>query len=247
MQLQIFENADQAAQALARRIASVLRSDPDVVLGLPTGRSPVAAYADLRRMHAAGSVDFSRASTFNLDEFAGIAADHPGSFRRFMEEHLFRGVNVDRDRVHFLDGAAADFDAECERYEAAIDAAGGIGLQILGIGANGHIGFNEPGEALAARTHRVTLHEVTRRENAALFGGDADSVPREALSMGMATILRARRIVLIATGERKADCVERATRGPLTTRLPASFLQTHRDVELFLDHAAAALLTNGRT
>ena len=247
MQLQIFENADQAAQALARRIAAVLRSDPDVVLGLPTGRSPVAAYAELRRMHAAGRVDFSRASTFNLDEFAGIAADHPGSFRRFMEEHLFRGVNVDRDRVHFLDGAAADFDAECERYEAAIDAAGGIGLQILGIGANGHIGFNEPGEALAARTHRVTLHEVTRRENAALFGGDAGSVPREALSMGMATILRARRIVLIATGERKAGCVERATRGPLTTRLPASFLQTHRDVELFLDRAAAALLTNGRT
>ena len=247
MQLQIFENADQAAQALARRIASVLRSDPDVVLGLPTGRSPVAAYAELRRMHAAGSVDFSRASTFNLDEFAGVAADHPGSFRRFMEEHLFRGVNVDRDRVHFLDGAAADLDAECERYEAAIDAAGGIGLQILGIGANGHIGFNEPGEALAARTHRVTLHEVTRRENAALFGGDADSVPREALSMGMATILRARRIVLIATGEHKAGCVERATRGPLTTRLPASFLQTHRDVELFLDRAAAALLTNGRT
>ena len=247
MQLQIFENPDQAAQALARRIASVLRNDPDVVLGLPTGRSPVAAYAELRRMHAAGSVDFSRARTFNLDEFAGVTADHPGSFRRFMEQHLFNGVNVARDRVHFLDGAAADLDAECERYEAAIDAAGGVGLQILGIGSNGHIGFNEPGDALVARTHRVTLHDVTRRENAALFGGNADSVPREALSMGMATILRARRIVLIATGERKARCVEGATRGPLTTRLPASFLQTHRDVELFLDREAAALLTTGRT
>jgi glucosamine-6-phosphate deaminase len=246
VQLQIFENADQAAQALARRIAVVLRDDPEVVLGLPTGRSPVAAYAELRRMHTAGSVDFSRASTFNLDEFAGIGADHPGSFRRFMEEHLFHGVNVDRARVHFLDGAAADLDRECERYEAAIDAAGGIGLQILGIGANGHIGFNEPGDALVARTHRVTLHDVTRRENAALFGGDVGHVPREALSMGMATILRARRIVLIATGERKARCVERATRGPLTTRLPASFLQTHRDVELFLDRGAAALLTPGR-
>jgi glucosamine-6-phosphate deaminase len=246
VQLQIFENADEAAEALARRVAAVLRDDPAVVLGLPTGRSPVAAYAELRRMHAAGGVDFSRASTFNLDEFAGIGADHPGSFRRFMEEHLFHGVNVNRGRVHFLDGAAADLDAECERYEAAIDAAGGIGLQILGIGANGHIGFNEPADALVARTHRVRLHDVTRRENAALFGGHVDSVPREALSMGMATILRARRIVLIATGGRKARCVERATRGPLTTGLPASFLQTHRDVELFLDRAAAALLTSGR-
>ena len=247
MQLQIFESPDEAAQALARRIASALRDDPEAVLGLPTGRSPVAAYAELRRMHASGDLDMSRARTFNLDEFAGIDAAHPGSFRRFMEEHLFGGVNVDRRRVHFLDGAATDLDAECERYEAAIDAAGGIDLQVLGIGANGHIGFNEPGDELAARTHRVRLHDVTRRENAALFGGDADAVPREALSMGMATILRARRIVLIATGKRKARCVERTVRGPLTTRLPASFLQTHRDVELFLDRAAAALLTSGRT
>jgi len=149
--------------------------------------------------------------------------------------------------VHFLNGAAADLDAECERYEAAIDAAGGIDLQLLGLGANGHIGFNEPGEELEARTHRVRLHDVTRRENAALFGDNAGSVPGEALSMGMATILRARRIVLIATGERKARCVERTVRGPLTTRLPASFLQTHRDVELFLDRASASLLTAGRT
>ena len=246
MQLQIFESPDEAAQALARRIAARVRANPEAVLGLPTGRSPVAAYAALRRMHEAGDLDMSRVSTFNLDEFAGIAADHPGSFRRFMEEHLFRGVNVDRRHVHVLDGAAADLDAECERYEAAVDAAGGIDLQVLGIGANGHIGFNEPGDELAARTHRVRLHEVTRRENAALFGGNVDVVPREALSMGMATILRARRIVLIATGERKAGCIERTLRGPLTTRLPASFLQTHRDVELFVDRAAAALLTSDR-
>jgi glucosamine-6-phosphate deaminase len=247
VQLQIFENADGAAQALARRVAAALRANPGLVLGLPTGRSPVAAYAELRRMHAAGEADFSRATTFNLDEFAGIDAEHPGSFRRFMEEHLFQGINIDRGRVHFLNGAAADPDAECERYEAAIDAAGGIDLQLLGIGANGHIGFNEPGDELVARTHRVRLHDVTRRENAALFGDNAGRVPGEALSMGMATILRARRIVLIATGERKAPCVERAVRGPLTTRLPASFLQTHRDVELFLDRASASLLTAGRT
>jgi glucosamine-6-phosphate deaminase len=194
-------------------------------------------------MHACGEVDFSRVRTFNLDEFAGIAADHPGSFRRFMEEHLFRGLNVPASAIHFLDGVAADLDAECDRYEAAIDAAGGIDLQILGIGMNGHIGFNEPGDVLAARTHRVQLHEVTRRDNAALFGGDMDTVPREALSMGMATILKARAVALIATGERKARCVQGMLRGPLTTRLPASFLQTHRTVDVFLDRDAAGLLS----
>jgi glucosamine-6-phosphate deaminase len=209
---------------------------------LPTGRTPIATYTELRRMHAHGEADFSRAQTFNLDEFAGVDGNHPGSFRRYMEEHLFRAVGLGGGRVHFLDGAAADPDAECERYEREIEAAGGIDLQLLGIGANGHIGFNEPGDQLAARTHRVTLHEVTRRENAALFGGDPERVPREALSMGMGTILHARCIVLLATGERKARCVERTVRGPLTTRLPASFLQTHRDVELFLDRAAASML-----
>jgi glucosamine-6-phosphate deaminase len=237
-----FESADEAAVALATCVSNAIRRKPDVVLGLPTGRSPVAAYAVLRRMHAQGEVDFSRVTTFNLDEFAGIDSVHSGSFRRFMDEHLFDGVNIDRRRVHFLDGAAADLDAECERYEQQIEAAGGIDLQIVGIGANGHIGFNEPGDTLEARTHRVTLHEVTRRENAALFGGVQADVPREALSMGMATILRAARIVLIAAGERKARCIERTVRGPLTTRLPASFLQTHRHVELFIDRAAGGLL-----
>jgi glucosamine-6-phosphate deaminase len=233
--LKIHDSAGDAAVALAS-------AKPDIVLGLPTGRSPVAAYEEIGRMYEQGAVDFAAATTFNLDEFAGVAASHPGSFRRFMEEHLFSRVNVDAHRTHFLDGAAPDLDAECARYEEAIAAAGGIDLQVVGIGANGHIGFNEPGDELVSRTHRVTLHEVTRRENAALFGGDPANVPREALSMGMGTILRAACIVLIATGERKARCVERTVRGPLTTRLPASFLQTHRHVELYLDRGAASLL-----
>ena len=166
-----------------------------------------------------------------------------------MDEHLFAPVGMEPSRIHFLNGAADDLDAECARYEAEIDAAGGIDLQLLGIGANGHIGFNEPGDELVARTHRVALHDVTRRDNAALFGGEPAQVPREALSMGMGTILRAAAIVLIATGERKAAACERTVRGPLTTRLPASFLQTHRRVELFLDRAAAAcprLTVDGR-
>ncbi len=242
VELRIFDCAQDASVALARRIAAAIDDRPEIVLGLATGRSPVAAYAELRRMAAAGEVDFSRVTTFNLDEFAGVAATHPGSFRRFMDEHLFDAVAIDRSKMHFLDGVAPDPDAECERYESEIAAAGGVDLQLLGIGANGHIGFNEPGDQLIARTHRVTLHAVTLRDNAALFGGDPRHVPREALSMGMATILRARQLVLIATGERKARCIERSVRGPLTTRLPASFLQTHPHVEIFLDRAAASLL-----
>ena len=193
-------------------------------------------------MSAEGKVDLSAATTFNLDEFVGIDGTHPGSFRRFMEEHLFKHVAIDRSRVHFLNGVAPDLAAECERYEGQIEAAGGIDLQLLGIGSNGHIGFNEPGKELVARTHHVRLHDVTRRENAALFGGDVDRVPREALSMGMATILQARRIILIATGVRKARCIQRTVHGPLTPRLPASFLQMHRDVQLFLDEAAASMV-----
>lgn len=243
MIVRVFPTPDQSARAISEHIAAALQDNPDLVLGLPTGKSPIPAYAELRRMYAAGDVDFGRARTFNLDEFAGVSADHPGSFRRFMDEHLFGHVNLDGSRIHFLNGAADDLDAECERYETEIESAGGIDLQLLGIGSNGHIGFNEPGDELSARTHRVVLHDVTRRDNAALFGGEAGRVPREALSMGMATILKAAAIALIATGERKATCVQRMVRGPLTTRLPASFLQTHRHVELFLDRAAASLLT----
>lgn len=242
MDIRIFDTPEEAAAALARRIAGALRERPATVLALPTGRTPVGTYAELRRLHAAGEADFSEASTFNLDEFAGVAPGDPGSFRAFMEKHLFGAVNVRPERIHFLDGTAADPDQECERYESEIDEAGGIDLQLLGIGANGHIGFNEPGEELVGRTHRVVLAESTRRDNATLFGGDPARVPREALSMGMATILKARGIILLATGERKAQCVERTVHGPLTTRLPASFLQLHRHAELYLDRAAAARL-----
>ena len=242
MDIRIFDTPEEAAAALARRIAAALGERPGTVLALPTGRTPIGTYAELRRLHAAGEADFSHASTFNVDEFAGVAPDDPGSFRTFMENHLFRGVNLRPERIHFLDGTAADLDRECERYESEIDEAGGIDVQLLGIGANGHIGFNEPGEELAGRTHRVALAQSTRRDNAALFGGDPARVPREALSMGMATILKARGIILLATGERKAQCVERTVHGPLTTRLPASFLQLHRHAELYLDRGAASRL-----
>ncbi|CAN5882391.1 glucosamine-6-phosphate deaminase [soil metagenome] len=239
----VFPTAHDVARALARRVAAALRDRPALVLGLPTGRTPLLFYEELVRLHADEDVDFSRATTFNLDEFAGIPADHPGSYRTFMRRFLFDHVNADPARTHFLDGAATDTAAECARYEAAIEAAGGIDLQILGIGTNGHIGFNEPGLELEGRTHRVTLRPETRRSNAALFGGDPARVPSHALSMGMGTILHARQAVLLATGESKARCVERLINGPITTMLPASFLQLHKDAELMLDEAAGQQLS----
>ena len=235
----IFPSAGDVARELGRRVSDAVRDKPDLVLGLPTGRTPLLLYGELVRLHAAGEVDFSRATTFNLDEFLGIPADHPGSYRTFMRRHLFDHINANPARTHFLDGTAADPWRECERYERAIDDAGGIDLQILGIGTNGHIGFNEPAAELEARAHRVTLRPETRRSNAPLFGGDPAQVPAEALSMGMGTILHARKAVLLATGEAKSRCVERVVNGPITTLLPASFLQLHRNAEIFLDGAAA--------
>jgi glucosamine-6-phosphate deaminase len=228
---------------VAQRVADAVAREPALVLGLPTGRTSIGVYEQLRELQATGRVDFARAVTFNLDEFAGIPPSHPGSFRSFMDRHLFAHVNLPPTQIHFLNGVAEDPDAECEWYETAIDAAGGIDLQLLGIGSNGHIGFNEPGEELTARTHRVRLAESTRRDNAILFDGDTARVPREALSMGMGTILKAGGLVLMAIGERKAHCVERALRGPISTHLPASFLQLHGQVELYLDRAAAGRLT----
>jgi glucosamine-6-phosphate deaminase len=237
----VFPDEAAVARALARRIAAAIEANPSIVLGLPTGRTPLALYRELGVLHAGGA-DFSGVTTFNLDEFLGIPPSHPGSYRSFMEQHLFRHVNIPTERHNFLDGGAADPEHECVRYERAIAAAGGIDLQVLGIGTNGHIGFNEPARELQARTHRVTLKPETRRSNAALFGGDPAKVPVEALSMGMASILDARAIVLLATGPAKASCVERVVNGPLTTDLPASFLQLHHDVDLMLDEAAAAEL-----
>jgi glucosamine-6-phosphate deaminase len=230
------------ASLMADRVSAALAANPRLVLGLPTGRTPVGFYAELSSRVERGLVDLSQATTFNLDEFVGIAASHPGSFHTFMETHLFRRVNLSRARIHFLDGQAADAAGECARYEREIAAAGGIDLQILGLGTNGRIGFNEPGRELVARTHRVTLEPETKKDNAGLFGGDPAGVPAEALSMGIATILQARTILLVARGEGKASIVARALTGPVTPELPASFLQLHADTEVIVDEAAASLL-----
>jgi glucosamine-6-phosphate deaminase len=238
MTVRVFEGPAQAAHAVARIIAGTLTRRPASVLGLPTGRTAIPVYDALVRRRPA----FSRARTFNLDEFVGLTPGDPRSFRTFMNHHLFSRVNIPSGHVHFLNGAASDLDAECARFERAVAAAGGIDLLVLGIGVNGHVGFNEPGTSVVARTHRARLTLATRRANAAPFGGRLTRVPREALSMGMGTILAARAIVLIATGRSKARAIERMLAGRVTPALPASFLQLHRDVHLVLDRAAAERL-----
>ncbi len=242
MKVSILKDEAAVARVVAGRVIRLLAATPAAVLGLPTGRTPIQLYARLRAAHAAGRADFSRVTTFNLDEFLGLRADHPASYRAFMETHLFGHVNLWRRRIHFLDGVAPDPVAECARYEAAIARAGGIDLLILGIGANGHIGFNEPAPALIGDSHPARLAPGTRRSNAALFGGRVRSVPPSALSMGVGTILRSRAIVLVATGTGKAEAIRATVEGLVTTRVPASLLQLHGAVDVVVDEAAGSAL-----
>lgn len=240
MTIERFEDEDALSSALATRVLEMIAARPDLVLGLPTGRTPLGLYRELRAR--SDRTDWSRVRTFNLDEFAGLEASHANSYRAFMQAELFDYVTIDPANIGFLNGAAPDLVAECRRYEAAIATAGGIDLQILGIGANGHIGFNEPADGLCAHTHIAELAAESRAANAPRFGGDWRHVPERALSMGMATILNAREVVLIATGEEKADAVRGMVEALITTRLPASILQVHSRVTVMLDRGARRLL-----
>ena len=238
MTIQTFETAAALAGALARRVRAAIEAQPSLVLGLPTGHTPLPFYAALRAETRDHRIDWSGVRTFNLDEFVGLECGAPGSYRHYMQRELFDAVGIPPAHVGFLNGCAPDLDAECARYEREITAAGGIDLMVLGIGANGHIGFNEPAPELEPRTHRVGLLEATRAANRAWFADRLDDVPHEAMSMGMVTILRSRHIVLMATGKTKASAVERTLNGPITTQLPASFLQLHPEVTVMLDRAA---------
>lgn len=232
----------RAASAAASHLLRHLAQQPSLVLGLPTGHTPIPMYRALVRAHRAGRADFSRVTTFNLDEFAGQGPGDPGSYHTFMTAHLFSRVNLRPAHTHVLNGRASDWRREIARYERLIARAGGLDLVVLGIGRNGHLGFNEPADALDARTHRVALRPGTRKANAALFGNRWQDVPTHALSMGIGTILNARCAVLLATGATKARIIARALAGPVTTRVPASLLQTHPNVIVVLDRAAAAEL-----
>lgn len=238
MNIERFDDEDALSAALATRLLEAIIARPSLVLGLPTGRTPLGLYRELRERR----IDWSQVRTFNLDEFAGLDPSHPNSYRAFMQAELFDHVSIDPANIGFLNGAAPDLKGECRRYEDAIETAGGIDLQLLGIGANGHIGFNEPADGLCAHTHIAHLERESREANASRFGGDWTTVPERALSMGMATILGSRAIVLIATGAEKADAVHGLIEGLITTRLPASLLQVHPRVTVMLDHAAAGRL-----
>ena len=243
MKLRICDSVNEVAMATAALVVEQLHRKPASVLGLPTGQTALPIYDALVGLHRAGRADFSRVHTVNLDEFVGLSAMDPGSFGAFMQQHLFRHINVPADHVHFLAGDARDTEQECARFERVIAGLGGIDLQLLGVGRNGHIGFNEPARDLQLRTHRVRLRLDTRRANAGPFGGRVSDVPREALSLGMATILQAASIVLVALGGSKAPAVASAFSGQISTDRPVSFLQLHPHVTVIVDRAAAAKLS----
>ncbi len=238
----IIQPGSQTASVFgARIIASLVRRKPSAVLGLATGSTPLPLYRELIRLHREEGLDFSRVRTFNLDEYLGLAPDHPASYRHFMRENLFQHINAAGANIHIPDGLADDVERACRLYEEEITAAGGIDLQILGIGGDGHIGFNEPGSSLASRTRIKTLSRRTRGDNARFFSSP-DEVPHHVITMGIGTIMETRAVLLLAFGAAKARAVAAAVEGPITASVPASILQMHREAKALLDEPAAAEL-----
>jgi glucosamine-6-phosphate deaminase len=241
MEVIIQPTEEAAAGLVARIVARDLRSNPHLVLGLATGQTMERVYRRLVLLHRDEKLDFSLCSTFNLDEYVGLFPSDQNSYRHYMEEHLFRHVNVDPRNTHLPNGLADNLDEECRKYEALILRFGGIDLQLLGIGKAGHIGFNEPLSALRSRTRVKALNPATIKQNAGLFGGE-DKMPRRAITMGVGTIIEARRCLLLATGKSKAEVIAQAVEGPITSMVTASALQLHPRCTVVVDEAAAASL-----
>lgn len=230
---------DELSQIAAQAIQDYVREHPDGVLGLATGDTPIGTYRELARRHQAGEISLRSVTTFNLDEYYGLPADHPQSYRTYMTEHLFRHVDIDGDRIHIPSGVAADADAHCREYDRKIADAGGIGLQLLGLGGNGHIGFNEPDVELKEGSHLVQLSDETIRANSRNFAS-VDEVPRQAITVGLGAIFRARKIVMLASGKAKAPIAAQLVRSGVTTQIPATLLKLHPDVTVVLDKEAAS-------
>jgi glucosamine-6-phosphate deaminase len=241
MEVIIQPGAREASLLAAQFIAREIRMKPDAVLGLATGSTPVETYRELIRMHREEGLDFSRVRSFNLDEYLGLGAEHPASYRAFMEENLFRHINIRPENTRVPDGLCADVPLHCKAYEEDIRTTGGIDLQILGIGTDGHIGFNEPGSSLASRTRIKTLTPRTRADNARYFDAP-ESVPHHVITMGIGTILDARRILLLGFGAGKSEALSAAIEGPLSPLVPASALHLHPSTHAILDEAAASRL-----
>ena len=241
MEILIRETSEQASLLGAQIVAQLLRRKPRCVLGLATGRTPLRLYGELIRLHQKDRLDLSGVTTFNLDEYVGLPADHPQSYHYYMAENFFRYINVRPTATHVPDGCAPDLRSHCLEYEKAIVDAGGIDLQLLGIGSNGHIGFNEPSGSLRSRTWIKILSEKTLRDNASHFDAP-EQQPRHVITMGVGTILEARHCLILACGSAKSHAVKAMIEGPVSAMCPASALQMHARTTVVLDRAAAARL-----
>lgn len=236
----IVDTTENVAKLAAKRYTELLAGKPEAVLGLATGSTPLGLYAELARLNKAGEISFAGCTTFNLDEYVGLDGSHDQSYRYFMNKNLFDLIDIDKSRTHVPSGSVGD-DSEAEKYDELIAAAGGIDLQLLGIGLNGHIGFNEPLTPFESKTHIVKLTDSTREANKRFFAS-IDEVPTHAVTMGIHTVMLSRSIILMATGENKADIIKKTVEGRPETAVPASLLQLHENVELYLDEAAASKL-----
>ena len=237
--MKIYETKDY--QEMSRQAANILSAQvilkPDCVLGLATGSTPIGTYDKLVEWYEKGDLDFSEVKTVNLDEYRGLTRDNDQSYYYFMHEHLFDRVNIDPENTNVPNGTEPDADKECERYEKLIESMGGVDIQLLGLGHNGHIGFNEPGAAFEKETHCVDLTESTIEANKRFFESE-DDVPRQAYTMGIKNIMQAKKILVVVSGEDKADILKEVLYGPITPKVPASILQLHNDVTIVADEAA---------
>ena len=241
MEIIISETYEEMGRVAAKEVAVLLNSKPNAVLGLATGSTPLALYKELVRLHKSEGLDFSQVTTFNLDEYVGLTKDHPQSYHYFMHENLFKHVNIAPQNTYIPSGTTTNYRAFCAWYEQRIRECGGIDLQLLGIGSDGHIAFNEPSSSLGSRTRIKTLAKQTIADNARFFDRIED-VPIYAITMGVGTILEARRIILVANGDYKATAIAAAVEGPVTSMITASALQLHADCTFFLDRCAASKL-----
>ena len=244
MEVIIKPDGPSVSKEAVRYFETQLESKAASVLGLATGATPLGLYQELAKLARANLLDFTRATTFNLDEYVGLAPDHPRSYRAYMQEHLFAKINIPRASTHVPNGLARDISKHCQDYEDAIKRAGGIDLQLLGLGSDGHIGFNEPSSSLSSRTRLKTLTKRTIADNAQYFASEAE-VPRHVITMGMGPIMEARHLLVLAIGEAKAAAVAAMVEGPLTADCPASALQMHPKCTVIIDDLAASGLKRG--
>ena len=242
MLVNIKKNYDEVSKEAANMVADLIRRKPNCVLGFATGGTPLGLYKELIRMHKEEGLDFSKVTTFNLDEYVSLPPEHPQSYHYFMWENLFKYVNVDPRYVHIPQGMAKDIEEFCEWYEERIEYYDGIDLQILGIGANGHIAFNEPGSSLGSRTRIKTLQKETRWDNKRFFESH-EQVPNQAITMGVGTIMDSKALLLLASGKSKADAIKATVEGPITALYPATIVQMHRKAFIICDEGAASSLS----